>query len=330
MLVNLINEQVKYCTVGLAIINDRIDSDLLNKISQECRVELCGRKVGSRSLLPFLKLNLWLWRLRPDILHFHSAQLEKMIFYRCYFVRTVHAMSDTNFDYRRMKKIFAISNAVAQTISLRGYDSIVIENGINVKHIKQKQSLRNGKTFTLVQIGRIEFKSKGQDILLRALEILIKEKNYSNISLVYIGDGKDKENLESLIDTKKLQQYVTLKGSCSQQYIFEHLRDYDCLVQPSRNEGFGLTVAEGMAAKIPMIISDTGGLSEIVDNGRFGVLFVSGDPNDLANKIENFVLNGYDPKVIESAYNRVCKMYSVENTAKKYLYEYQKQLKGNK
>jgi len=153
---------------------------------------------------------------------------------------------------------------------------------------------------------------------------------YYNIRLVYIGEGIDKGNLQSLTDGKKLQQYVTLKGNCSQQYIFEHLRDYDCLVQPSRNEGFGLTVAEGMAAKVPMIISDTGGLREVIDNGRCGVLFVSGNPKDLADKIEDVILKGYDPKVIELAYKRVCKMYSIENTAEKYVSEYQMLMEGNR
>ena len=55
-----------------------------------------------------------------------------------------------------------------------------------------------------------------------------------------------------LVQEYNLNSYISFLGSKDTHYIEQHLKDYDLLVQPSRIEGFGLTVAEAMAAKVPV------------------------------------------------------------------------------
>ena len=94
-------------------------------------------------------------------------------------------------------------------------------------------------------------------------------------------------------------------------------------MHPSRFEGFGLTVAEAMAAKIPVVVSNVPALLEVVDNGQCGYIFESNDYQSLANIIEKVIRN-YDLGIIERAYERVKNTYDVSITARRYLEEYGK------
>ena len=58
-----------------------------------------------------------------------------------------------------------------------------------------------------------------------------------------------------------------------QPYIVEHMADYDLLVQPSRWEGFGLTVAEAMAAKVLVSVSEGQGPAEVTCGYFYGWIF---------------------------------------------------------
>ena len=60
---------------------------------------------------------------------------------------------------------------------------------------------------------------------------------------------------------------------------------YDLLVQPSRYEGFGLTVVEGMAAGVPVLVSDIEGPMEVIDKGRHGFAFRSEDFHDCGDRM---------------------------------------------
>ena len=89
-------------------------------------------------------------------------------------------------------------------------------------------------------------------------------------------------------------------------------------VQPSRYEGFGLTVAEAIAACLPVLVSDIEGPMEIIENGKYGMHFRAADATDCANKILAFREKGRDEEQIENALKHVSEKYDVKETAKKY------------
>jgi glycosyltransferase involved in cell wall biosynthesis len=65
----------------------------------------------------------------------------------------------------------------------------------------------------------------------------------------------------------------------------------DVVVVPSLFEGFGLTAAEAMACRRPVVASDVDGLSELIQSGANGLLVPPGNPQALANAIVEFLLN---------------------------------------
>ena len=88
MLVNIINEQVKTEVVHLFVINDAIEDSIINKISSHCKIHRLNRREGSRNPLKIVKLNLWIWKYNPNIIHVHSYQVSKLILGKWNIVRS--------------------------------------------------------------------------------------------------------------------------------------------------------------------------------------------------------------------------------------------------
>ena len=328
MLVDIVNIQVKTETVALAAVNDIVDDLLLQKIDNRCTVKLLRRKIGSRSPIPWIKLNLFLYSFCPDIIHFHLEGMRKMVFHPAPKVFTIHNAYSSNKEYPRYQALYAISDGVKDYTKQQGFDAITIWNGIDTSKIKTKNkiSLNRNRVFNLVCVGRLRFIHKGQDILVKALKLL-QENNLTNFQLDFIGDGESRNDLIKMIFDYGLQDYITLLGQRGRDYVYEHLCDYDLFVLPSRSEGFGLSVAEAMCAKVPVLISDLEGPMGVIDKGRLGLSFIPEDSNDLAQKIKSFIENGFPNEKVEEAYQFAVKHFDISCTANQYISEYRKVLK---
>lgn len=327
MLVNIINEQVKTENVSLYIINDIWYEPLLNQLSDKCIVKLCGRRKGGLNPIPFVKLNYWLWKQAPDIVHVHSYRLSDVILNRRHMVRTIHSTRNNSREYSRMKALYSISESVRQSTLSQGYDSVVIENGINYSNFIQKQNHSKRKIWQFVQVGRLNINEKGQDILIKAVKELVRNHGNKNFHVTFIGEGESRNVLEQMTKENNISQYVSFVGRKNQSWLYEHLSDYDCFVMPSRFEGFGLTVAEAMAAKLPILVSNIEGPMEIINHGKYGMSFTNGDHIDLANKMQQIINGGYDYSKIDMACEWVRKKYDISETARNYIEEYKRLLK---
>lgn len=325
MLVNIINEQVKSEEVELVIVNDLYYAPLLNKLSPSCKVRFCKRTPGSRNPWPIIKLNYWLRRFSPDVVHHHSYRTSYLVKGRYNMVRTIHSTRNYSTEYPRMKALFSISESVRQETLKQGFESIVVENGVPSVSFKRKTSCED-KTdcYHLVQVSRLDISSKGQDLLIQAINELVNKRKVTNLHLHFIGEGDSRALLENMVSDFNLDGYITFEGVKTQDFLYEHLCDYDCFVQPSRYEGFGLTVAEAMTAGLPVLVSDIEGPMEVIGYGKYGMSFKSEDVNDLAEKLSIILKGGYDYSLIEKAYKHVCEEYDVRTTAKRYLGEYKK------
>lgn len=325
MLADIINTQVCTDNVTLLVINDILNPSILNRISKKCKFIFLKRKIGSKSIYSIwsiIKMNIIVLLGRYDIVHLHQNTLIERLFVPANYVRTVHSTHQDIHNYKWHKAIIAISESVKKVLDDLGYtNSILINNGINFNLIKKKEKCKPSGTFKIVQVGRILYKQKGQDILLDALYNIIRS-GVTDIHLDFIGDGPDFEDLKQKVDKLSLAQYVSLLGNCSREYIYGHLQDYDLFVQPSRIEGFGLTVVEAMAAKIPVLVSQKEGPLQIIENGKFGYEFKNEDVKDLTTKLMDIMRKYPDETFLDNAYLHAKKTYSVVNTAKAYLEVY--------
>ena len=327
MLVNIANEQVKLGhKVYIIIINDLVNEMLRNRLSSDVCFICLGRKLKSKSPWFVVSLNLCLMRIAPDVIHSHKCEIKKIILplwqKRC--VLTVHDVlrSSFNKDYSWYKKVYAISDSVRDDLKrIQGIDVKTIFNGISIEVFRQRKERKD--IVNIVQVSRITHEKKGQDILLKAFANLVNE-GYNTLTLTFVGEGESESFLKNMANELGVADCVHFAGLWQQDYLFEHLADFDLFVQPSRYEGFGLTVAEAIAAKVPVLVSANQGPMEIIDQGKYGYSFANDDVNDCTNKLRSIVQNGCDLEMMNKGYYFICQNFDVCETARKYIEEYKR------
>lgn len=130
---------------------------------------------------------------------------------------------------------------------------------------------------------------KGADILLEAVALLIRKGG--RIGVVLVGDGEERARLQSLATELGIGDLMHFAGRIPRDDIFSAIRGFDIAVVPSREEGFGLSALEAMAVGLPLVASNVDALGEVVEDGCTGLLFNSGDPADLSEKIATLMHN---------------------------------------
>lgn len=324
MLVDIVNEQVKSENVAVYVVNDIYDQNILNKIDSRTKIYFCKRKEGSKNPIPIIRFNCFLWQFHPDIIHCHSSNIIKAIHYPCKKVCTIHNTHTSCEYYKKYDKLFYISEAVkAYTFKQGFHNGTVIYNGIHTNQIANvpKGIIKNREKKRFVCIGRLH-KDKGQTLIVEAFNELVNKRRLKGFSIDLIGEGELRNDLERIIVEYGLNSYVHLLGVKPREYFYPHLCEYDLLILPSISEGFGLTVAEAMAAKVPVLTSDLPGPMEVIGNGKYGFSFISGNFMSLADKIEEFLKNGKNAEIVELGYDYVVNNFDVKQTSEKYLREY--------
>jgi len=327
MIIDLVNEQVKEHEVHLIIINKKINPNEFKRINNKVNTHMVGRKVGSPNPLKLIKVNSLLYKINADVVHCHIENLINIIpFYKKSLIcLTVHDVRKQRKHLRKYDKLFAISQTVKNDISERtGLTATLIYNGINLRLIKRKNDYCYTK-YKILQISRLDHEKKGQDVLLRAFSYLIHDKHLSDILLDFIGGGKSLPYLINLASELKIEEHVRFLGFKSRDYIFNHLKDYNLLVQPSNYEGFGITVIEGIAAGLPVLVSDIEGPMEIIQKGTYGYHFMVNDASNCADMIYQIMKNtksGKFKRDEKQNYHYVIKTFDIKNTAKSYIEKY--------
>lgn len=329
MLIDIVNKQVEKLDVVLIILNNKIDENLLFKI--DCRVKIyrLNRAPGSKNILPLIKLNIVLYKLKIQIIHCHNSNIiNSLLLFRKRTILTIHTLGVSKESFKRYECLISISQAVHDDILRRsGLKSKIIYNGIKTKSISVRSLPSSVEVFKFIQIGRLDHYNKGQHILIEALNILNK-KGINNLSLDIIGEGPSSVYLKSLVTKYKINNIVNFIGLKDREYIYKNIKNYDLLIQPSINEGFGLTIIEAMAAKVPVLVSDIQGPMEVIRGGDLGTCFHTEDPYALANKMVEFVNSWNDIKIVEAAFEYTSNNYDIETTVSKYQ-EIYNNLSGN-
>lgn len=330
MMADIMNIQVQYCQVTLFVLLDDTNEALLNTLDKRIKAVLLKRKVGGYNYIPYVKLNLLLNFGGYDIVHVHEKTMWNHLYLAPWVRRfqTVHNTGLYSDYYKRCERIFAISKSVEKGLKEKGYTNVVLApNGINCNIIARKENKSTTTdTFRIVQVSRLIISHKGQDLLISALSKLQSKGNPCRDTIIdFIGEGKDLALLQNMVKGKGLDKNVRFLGAKDRNFVYAHLKDYDLFVQPSRYEGFGLTVAEAMAANVPVLVSNNEGPYEIINKGEFGYAFENGNEKDLAEKLV-YIIRNYD-KAIEKAEkgeNYVRQNFNVEKTAKIYIKYYSK------
>lgn len=327
--IDLMNQLCGTHEVSLVVVNDLWSNAVLSQLDKKVRVYFIHRKIGSRNPLPILKLNLLLLRLRPDVVHCHEENMGQIIKLRT--GKLLYTIHDTGIPvslYHHYNTLVAISDTVYNDVVAKYPHNLKkVYNGIGTHLFKPRTAhvLQQQEPVRLVQVSRLIHEKKGQDILLRALQLMEKRDGFGNFTLDFVGSGASLDYLVQLTRELGLQNRVRFLGDQHRSWVFAHLCDYHLLVQPSRYEGFGLTVIEGFAAGLPVLASDIEGPAEIIHNVPGGYLFQNGSVESCALQIYRIIQQYRENKLEKMAgetVHRLQEKYSIEACTKGYLQEY--------
>lgn len=179
--------------------------------------------------------------------------------------------------------------------------TIVIHNGLDIEwwnsqtlkftekdiiKIKTKTFHAHEDTLILTCISELHPR-KGVDKLIKSLKNIVKI--YSNVKLVIIGEGKESKNLKNLTKNLNLENHVTFLGR--QSNIPQLLKSSNIFVLGSNREAFGFVNLEAMSCHLPIIAPEVGGIPEIIENQKNGLLYEKNDLRKLEKNIINLIQN---------------------------------------
>lgn len=154
--------------------------------------------------------------------------------------------------------------------------------------------------FVVGFVGRLD-RAKGADLLIEAAACLRDERD--GLCVFLVGDGAQRRQLERRIRRLGLEGTVTLGGLCENPA--EIVAAFDVAVVPSRREAFGIAALELMRMKVPVIVSPVGGLPELVEDGRTGIVLPRLTPADIAQAIRLLRLDrARRDKLAEAAFHQ--------------------------
>ncbi len=195
----------------------------------------------------------------------------------------------------------------------------VIENGIELEKFdfdidkeKKKKELGIEKEFVVSCIAKLE-KQKGYLTLIKA----IKELSNPDFLFLFIGDGKERKELEELSEKLGVKDKIRFLGWRSDTK--ELLRITDLFILPSFHEGMSNSLLEAMISKVCCLVSDIDENKELIKNEENGLTFITGDHKDLAEKISYLHKNEkLRKKYAEKAEETVKKRFDINKTVEKY------------
>ncbi len=170
---------------------------------------------------------------------------------------------------------------------------------------------------------------KGHEDFLRAAKFVINERKDSRFIIVGGNPYRQYSYKEQLINLTRdlgIERYIFFLDT---RYDIPNILDsLTCLVLPSRvREGFGMVIVEAMARRIPVIASNIGGIPEIIEDGKTGILIPPANPSLLARAILELVSDLAKANTMGIlGRERLEKMFTVEVMAKNYERFYQKVL----
>ena len=199
-----------------------------------------------------------------------------------------------NLLLKRTPAVIAISEAVRSKLLQDRHVSParirVIHNGVDTAFFSPKRTGMGANKGTgpviLGSVGRL-IRQKGFDILISAAGIL--SQSFRNFEVRIVGSGPEEGVLADLIARLGMGGTVKLEGNRSPAGVRDFLEDIDIFVLASRWEGFGMAIVEAMAMSKPVLASATDGVPEIIDDGFDGMLFRTGDAEDLSGKLARLI-----------------------------------------
>jgi len=177
-------------------------------------------------------------------------------------------------------------------------DAHLVYNGIDLKKFEPKRvSKKDGSARSILYVGGFEAR-KGVEYLLLAMEYVQRQMPDARLTIIGragLTSGEsynERVMFENLADRIGIGNNVAFKDFVPEGRLSRYYQGCDVFVLPSRMEGWGLTLMEAMAFEKPVVASRVGGVPELVDHGKTGLLVDRGDVRGLSDSILRILDDG--------------------------------------
>lgn len=231
----------------------------------------------------------------PRFLTIHSSDLHTLR--RLYFGPAL-----MKYIIKGVKATFLVSTYLQALLREMDIDSSsemkVLPMGVDDAFYRQWETQEDEPFHRLLYIGKL-IEVKGVDVLIEAMASAVKQ--LPKLGLRIIGDGPQRGRLEQKAESLGLLNgRITFMGQLPHHRLPDQLQQADAVVVPSiitkrgETEGMPVVILEAMASGLPVIVSDVGGLKEVVRDGINGFLFPHSKSDRLSRAIERL----YEPAVL--------------------------------
>ena len=275
------------------------------------------------------KLKKFIKSFSPDVLHAHFASsyglLGALSRFKPFIISVwgsdVYQFPKKSPIHRRIFKynlskasaIFSTSEVMKQeTLKYTTKDVGVIPFGIDPT-LFWKVGNSSSSKFVVGTVKALEH-IYGIDLLIRSFALLVERNPDKELELQIVGNGSQAIKLKALVQELSLVEKVIFKGFIPQNQLANALNNFDVFVALSREESFGVAIIEAGACELPVVVSDVGGLPEVVVQNETGIIVPNEDFHAATDAIQN-LLDHEDlrNKYGEQARKRILELYSWEH-----------------
>src|SRR5271154_372775 len=244
--------------------------------------------------------------IQPDILHAHYASgyatLGRLAGFHPY---VVSVWGSDIFDFSKKSKlhrmiveanlssadrICSTSQVMADEIRLCCPREINLTPfGVDCEYFSPQTHANASGEFVVGVVKALE-PEYGIEYLIRGFSILSKRTSQPRkLRLIIAGDGSLRDSLTHLAKELNIDEQTTFLGFVPHQRVPEILKRISVFVAPSVFESFGVAVLEASASALPVVASEVGGLSEVVQDRVTGILIAPRDPGAIADALEELL-----------------------------------------
>ena len=278
---------------------------------------------------------------KPDILHAHYATSYGLIgalsgfhpFVVSVWGEDVYKFPNTSwlhksllrFNLKKADEILSTSDIMRnETRKYTHKDIMITPFGVDTKVFCKKQVNKEKDTIYIGTIKAIEDKY-GIKYIIEAAKILTQRHPTQKFKFLLIGPGTKIEYYKSLIKKEKLESVIEIPGRIPFAEVsnYHNMLDVFLNVSVDNSESFGVAVVEAMACETPVIVSNVGGLIEVVEHGEFGRIIKKESALEIANGIDKVLADKENTKKISiKAREHVLKKYDFNVCVDKMIHIY--------
>lgn len=188
-----------------------------------------------------------------------------------------------------------------------GVDSEKYDINIDRRDVRRSFGVKDHEKLILF-VGRL-VPQKGVEYLIQAIPRI--SGRFPEAKFIIVGEGWMRSHLEWLADQSDQRWRINFTGFISDNDLIALTKSADVMVIPSVYEPFGIVALEGMAAGVPVVASQVGGLAEVIEHNKTGVYAYSRNPDSIGWGVERVLSDpGYRDWLVKNGYEKVRTQFS--------------------